>query len=59
MTAVTLTLLELAGIVGVAVALAAARPSAISQLAIASLAQKLGLKPSEVSRYEAAVDDSE
>lgn len=53
---VTLTLLEVAGVALAAVALAATDAAAISRLAIAFAAKKLGVEPSEVTRYDRATD---
>lgn len=53
---VTLTLLEVAGVALAAVALAATDATAISRLAIAFAAKKLGVEPSEVTRYDRATD---
>lgn len=53
---VTLSLVELAGVVGGAVALATTDAAAVSRLAVAFIAKKLGVKPSEVTRYEEATD---
>lgn len=56
---VTLTLLELAGIVAGAVGLAATDAAALSRLAIAYTAKKLGVEPQEVTSYDRATDGEE
>lgn len=53
---VTLTLLELAAIVGAAVALATTDAAAVSRLGVAFVAKKLGIKPQEVMKYDRATD---
>lgn len=53
---VTLTTGELAAVVFAAVALAATDAAAISRLAVAFAAKKLGVKPGEVVRYDQATD---
>lgn len=53
---VTLTLLELAAIVGGAVVLAVTDGAAISRLGIAWTAKRLGIKPRDVVRYDRATD---
>jgi len=57
MATVTLTLLELAGVVFVAVGLAATDAAAISRLAVAYAAQKLGIKPKQITAYHRATGD--
>lgn len=53
---IELTTSELATIVFVAVALAATDAAALSRLFVAVLAKKLGIKPSEIMRYDSATD---
>ncbi len=48
----------LAGIVFVAVGLAATDAASISRLAVAYLAKKLGIKPREIMAYGAATGDT-
>jgi len=53
---VTLTLPELGGVVVVAVGLAATDAAALSDLAVAAVARRLGLEPGEVSRWSDATE---
>jgi hypothetical protein len=55
----TLTTTELAAVVFVAVALAATDAAALSRLFVAVLAKKLGVKPSEIMRYDNATDGND
>jgi len=57
MSTVTLTLFELAGVVFIAVGLAATDAAAISRLAVAYAAQKLGIEPQQITAYQRATGD--
>ncbi|AHG00907.1 hypothetical protein HALLA_12035 [Halostagnicola larsenii XH-48] len=59
MTDIALSFVELAGIIGAAVALAATDAAALSRLAITVLAKKLGVKPMEIYQFSAATSDQE
>jgi len=54
---ITLTFVELAGLIAMAVGLAATDASAISRLAVAWTAKKAGIEPSQITRYNNATDD--
>jgi len=54
---ITLTFVELAALIAIAVGLAATDAAAISRLGIAFAAQRLGIKPGEVMRYNEATDE--
>jgi len=56
--AVTMTLWELAAVVGAAVGLATTDAAAVSRLGVAFVAKKLGIKPAEVMKYDRATDGS-
>lgn len=56
MTTVTLTLLELAGIVMLGVALAATDAAAISRMGVAFAGKKLGVQPGDITKYDTATD---
>jgi hypothetical protein len=51
---VTLTHLELAATVAAAVALAATDAAALSRLAVTVVAKRLGVKPRDIYRFDAA-----
>jgi len=55
----TLTWPELGAVVMTAVALAATDAAALSRLLLAWLAQRLGVKPSEIMAYQRATEDGE
>jgi DNA-binding Xre family transcriptional regulator len=55
-TELTLTGVELLGVITFAVALAATDAAAISRLFVAALAKKLSVKPGEILRYDDATD---
>ncbi len=50
------TFAQLSAIVLVAVVLASTDPAALSRLGMAWLSKKLGVKPSEISKYDSATD---
>jgi len=54
---ITLTFLQLAALIGIAVGLAATDASAISRLAVAWVAKKAGIEPSQITRYNDATND--
>jgi len=54
---ITLTFVELAALIAIAVGLAATDAAAISRLGIAFAAKKLGIKPNEVMRYNDATNE--
>lgn len=54
---ITLTVTELAGVVVVAVALAATDAAALSDLAVAWVARRAGLEPAQVSKWSKATDE--
>jgi len=54
---ITLTFLQLAALIAIAVGLAATDASAISRLAVAWVAKKAGIKPSQITRYNNATDE--
>jgi len=54
---ITLTFVELAALLAIAVGLAATDAAAISRLVIAFVAKRLGIKPGEVMRYNDATDE--
>ena len=56
MSTVTLSLLELAGVVGAAVGLAATDAAALSDLFVAYASKKLGVSPGDIRAYDAATD---
>ena len=56
MTELTLTGVELLGVITFAVALAATDAAAISRLFVAALAKKPSVKPGEILRYDDATD---
>jgi len=56
MTNLTLTLVEMAGVVFAAVALAATDAAALSRLAVAWVAKRAGLEPREVLAFDRATD---
>ena len=51
-----LTLAQLTAVVLGAVVLASTDPAALSRLGMAWLSKKLGVKPGEISKYDAATD---
>lgn len=53
----SLSIAELAGIVGAAVALAVTDGAALSRLAVAWIAKRLGVEPGEVTKYQRATED--
>lgn len=57
MSSITLSVAELAAVVLAAVALATTDASAVSRLAVAFIAKKLGIKPAEITRYQSATED--
>jgi hypothetical protein len=54
---VTLTFVELAALIAIAVGLAATDAAALSRLGIAFAAKKLGIKPGEIMQYNSATDE--
>jgi len=54
---ITLTFVELAGLLAIAVGLAATDAAAISRLGVAWVAKKAGIEPGEIMRYNNATDD--
>jgi len=54
---ITLTFVELAALIAIAVGLAATDAAAISRLGIAFAAKKLGIKPAEIMQYNSATDE--
>jgi hypothetical protein len=53
----TLTFVELAALIGIAVGLAATDAAAISRLAIAWVAKKAGIEPGEIMQYNNATNE--
>jgi hypothetical protein len=56
---VTLTYAELAATIAAAVALAATDAAALSRLAVTVVAKRLGVKPREIYRFDAATSGEE
>jgi len=56
-TTITLALWQLAAVVGAAVGLAATDAAALSRLAVAWLAKRAGVEPSEIMQYNKATDE--
>jgi len=56
MATIELTLTQLLAVVGVAVGLAATDAAAISRIAIAYVAKKLGVSPGQIHQYDSATD---
>jgi len=54
---ITLTFVELAGLLAIAVGLAATDAAAISRLVVAWVAKKAGIEPSQIARYNDATDE--
>ena len=54
---ITLTFVELAALIAIAVGLAATDAAAISRLAVAWVAKKAGIEPSQIARYNDATDE--
>jgi len=54
---ITLTFVELAALIAIAVGLAATDAAAISRLGIAFVAKRLGIKPGEIMQYNSATDE--
>jgi len=54
---ITLTFVELAALIAIAVGLAATDAAAISRLGIAFAAKKMGIKPNEIMQYNSATDE--
>jgi len=59
MTAVELTLLQLAGVVAVAVILAVTDGTSLSRIGVAWTAKKLGVSPGDVYQYDTAAGQGE
>lgn len=56
MGSVTLSYVEIAGVVFSAVALAASDPAALSRIATTALAKRAGLKPRQIREFSSAAD---